>query len=216
MIESRCGILCSSCEYREQMNCKGCISIDKPFWGESCQVKACCEEKNLAHCGQCQEFPCEVLKTFSYDKEQGDEGVRIAQCWCWNLEATTKYPFLDQFLQSMPGASRDFKEEWGWIRYLIGGKMYAAICKDASGTRNIITLKLDPLDGDFLRKQYEDIIPGHYMNKMHWNSIYLEGSIPEPFIKELIEKSYHLVLSGLSKKKQNEILNNVNEREGHE
>lgn len=32
MIESRCGILCSECSYREQMNCKGCITIEKPFW----------------------------------------------------------------------------------------------------------------------------------------------------------------------------------------
>jgi predicted DNA-binding protein (MmcQ/YjbR family) len=106
----------------------------------------------------------------------------------------------------MPGSSSDYKLEWGWNRFLIGEKMFAAICKDASGTRDIITLKLNPLDGDFLRNQYEDIIPGHYMNKTHWNSIYLDGCVPEESLKEFIEKSYHLVLSGLSKKKQNEIL----------
>ena len=38
--ESRCGLLCSACEYREQMNCKGCIQIEKPFWGDRCPVKA--------------------------------------------------------------------------------------------------------------------------------------------------------------------------------
>lgn len=118
----------------------------------------------------------------------------------------TKYMWLDQFLLSMPGSIKDYKKEWEWNRYLIGEKMFAAICKDASGTRDIITLKLNPLDGDFLRNQYEDIIPGHYMNKVHWNSIYLDGSVPEQLIKEMVEKSYHLVLSGLSKKKQHEIL----------
>lgn len=118
----------------------------------------------------------------------------------------TKYMWLDQFLLSMPGSIKDYKKEWEWNRYLIGEKMFATICKDASGTRDIITLKLNPLDGDLLRNQYEDIIPGHYMNKVHWNSIYLDGSVPEQLIKEMVEKSYHLVLSGLSKKKQLEIL----------
>lgn len=79
--------------------------------------------------------------------------------------------------------------------------MFAAVCKDAAGTRDIITLKLEPSDGDFLRNQYEDIIPGHYMNKVHWNSIYLDGKVPIDIIKESIDKSYHLVLAGLTKKK---------------
>ena len=118
----------------------------------------------------------------------------------------TKYMWLDQFLLSMPGSIKDYKKEWEWNRYLIGEKMFATICKDASETRDIITLKLNPLDGDLLRNQYEDIIPGHYMNKVHWNSIYLDGSVPEQLIKEMVEKSYHLVFSGLSKKKQLEIL----------
>jgi predicted DNA-binding protein (MmcQ/YjbR family) len=207
MIESRCGIKCSSCEYKEQMNCKECINIEKPFWGDACPVKTCCENKKLTHCGLCDEFPCEIIKAFSFDKEQGDNGTRIIQCWNWNLEETTAYKFLNQFLQSMQGVSRDFKEEWGWIRYMVGEKMFAAICKDASGTRNILTLKLVPLDGEFLRNQYEDIIPGHYMNKAHWNSIYLDGSVPEKLINELIEKSYYLVRSGLSKKKQSQLEN---------
>ena len=34
MIESRCGLRCRDCEYREQMNCPGCVHMDKPFWGE--------------------------------------------------------------------------------------------------------------------------------------------------------------------------------------
>ncbi len=86
-VESRCGLLCSACEYREQMNCKGCIQIDKPFWGDSCPVKACCEEKRLEHCGQCEQFPCTILHGFAYDEKQGDQGKRIEQCKCWKQEA---------------------------------------------------------------------------------------------------------------------------------
>jgi len=60
------------------------------------------------------------------------------------------YKWLDQVLLSNKGASKDYKVEWGWNRYLIREKMFAAICKDSKGERDIITIKLDPLEGDFL------------------------------------------------------------------
>lgn len=86
MIESRCGILCSECKYKKEVNCKGCVNIAKPFWGESCQVKSCCESKKLSNCGKCIDFPCDILIQFAYDKEQGDDGKRIEQCRKWYSE----------------------------------------------------------------------------------------------------------------------------------
>lgn len=83
MIQSRCGILCSSCQYKEQTGCTGCTTIQKPFWGDGCPVKSCCEEKALVHCGQCAAFPCALLHQFAYDKQQGDQGKRIEQCRQW-------------------------------------------------------------------------------------------------------------------------------------
>ncbi len=83
MIESRCGILCSQCEYKTQVNCEGCVNILSPFWGEGCSVKTCCESKEFKHCGQCPGFPCILLMQFAYDDQQGDEGQRIEQCKCW-------------------------------------------------------------------------------------------------------------------------------------
>lgn len=83
MIESRCGLICSECSYQEQMGCKGCVNIEKPFWSESCPVKSCSEAKGYEHCGQCKDFPCGLLKQFSYDEKQGDNGKRIEQCKCW-------------------------------------------------------------------------------------------------------------------------------------
>lgn len=85
MIKSRCGILCGECNYREQMNCKGCVQIEKPFWGESCPLKSCCEDKKHEHCGQCNDFPCDLLKQFAFDEKQGDGGKRIEQCKKWRV-----------------------------------------------------------------------------------------------------------------------------------
>jgi hypothetical protein len=87
VIESRCGVLCRACHYREPLHCDGCIAIVKPVWGDRCPVKSCCEDKQYAHCGLCPEFPCDLLKRFAYDKEQGDDGKRIAQCALWRVEA---------------------------------------------------------------------------------------------------------------------------------
>ena len=83
MIESRCGILCEECGYKEEAGCKGCVHISKPFWGEECPVKSCCESQKHEHCGQCTEFPCDLLNKFAYDEEQGDGCRRIEQCKCW-------------------------------------------------------------------------------------------------------------------------------------
>lgn len=117
-----------------------------------------------------------------------------------------KYNWVDEFLMEMKGVTRDFKEEWNWTRYLLADKMFAAVCKDVSGADQLITLKLEPLEGDFLRQQYEDIIPGYYMNKVHWNSVKVDGAVPDELLKDMLEKSYGLVLKKLPKKKQEELL----------
>jgi len=65
------------------MNCKGCIAMSKPFWGDSCSVKSCCEGRGFEYCGQCPEFPCETLNSMSFAEEEGDNGKRIEQCKIW-------------------------------------------------------------------------------------------------------------------------------------
>ena len=82
-----------------------------------------------------------------------------------------RYSWLDDYLMDKPAVTKDFKIEWNWIRYFIGGKMFAAVLLDKESKPYYINLKLEPLEGDFWRTQYEDIVPGYYSNKQHWNSI---------------------------------------------
>lgn len=117
-----------------------------------------------------------------------------------------KYEWIDSYLLNKKGVTKDFKIEWNWIRYQIGGKMFAAICLDSNNEPHYITLKLNPDEGEFLRQQFDDIIPGYYMNKTHWNSINPDGEVPDDLLKEMLDKSYQLVLSSFSRKKQEEIL----------
>lgn len=93
-----------------------------------------------------------------------------------------KYEWIGEYLLEKPGVTKDLQADWNWIRYQIGGKMFAAICLDDNDKPYYITLKLEPLEGDFWRKQYEDIIPGYYMNKVHWNSVKADGNVPDDIL----------------------------------
>ena len=117
-----------------------------------------------------------------------------------------KYPWIDEYLMEKRGVTKDLQAEWNWIRYQIGGKMFAAICRDDHDQPYYITLKLEPSEGEFWRRQYDDMIPGYYMNKLHWNSVKADGSVPDDILRDLLDKAYKIVLNSLSKKKQKEIL----------
>ena len=117
-----------------------------------------------------------------------------------------RYTWLDEYLMMKSGVTKN-TEHWNWVRYMIGGKMFVAVCLDDNDKPYYITLKLEPHDGNFLRQQYDDIVPGFYMNKIHWNSIKPDGKVSDDLLKELVDKSYNLILKGFSKKKQMEILN---------
>ena len=117
-----------------------------------------------------------------------------------------KYTWLDEYLLEKKGVTKDLQADWNWIRYQVGGKMFAALCLDDGGRPVYITLKLKPEEGEFWRGQYGDVIPGYYMNKTHWNSINPDGQVPDDILRDMLDKSYALVLAGQSRKTQREIL----------
>ena len=69
-----------------------------------------------------------------------------------------KYAWMDEYLLKKAGVTKDLKKEWNWIRYQIGGKMFAAICLNDNDEPYYITLKLETMEGDFLRQKYKDTI----------------------------------------------------------
>lgn len=115
-----------------------------------------------------------------------------------------KYDWLDGYCLTKAGTDKDFKTEWEVTRYMLRGKMYAMVGGNKEG-QPIITLKLEPERGMALREAYADIVPGYYMNKVHWNSVSLLGSVPDEVLKSMIDESYRLLLASFSKKTQKEI-----------
>jgi len=122
-----------------------------------------------------------------------------------------KYEWIEEYLMKKAGVTKDFQEQWNWIRFHVGEKLFVAICRDDETNEPVyITLKLEPVEGEFYRKEYEDIIPGYYMNKVHWNSVKADGNVPDDVVKDLLDRAYTVVFESLSKKRQREIIEEAN------
>src|SRR5215470_20399099 len=81
--------------------------------------------------------------------------------------------------------------------YKVSGKMFALAPFDEVPTR--VNLKCDPDLALDLRDRYEQVTPGYHMNKKHWNTVEIEGGIPDPELRKMIDHSYELVIKGLPK-----------------
>lgn len=109
------------------------------------------------------------------------------------------YLWMDEYFLGRPGTSKDYQPDWQATRYFLADKMYGMIGNDKYG-KSIVTLKCDPIFAGILRNQYTDIVPGYYMNKQHWNSLYLEGAVPDEVVKDMIDMAHRLVLEKLPRK----------------
>lgn len=88
--------------------------------------------------------------------------------------------------------------------YKVAGKMFATLVPDDFPVP--MNLKCDPDRAVVLRDNYEAIRPGYHMNKKHWNTVILDGSLPASLVDELIEHSYRCVVAGLNRKTRNRLL----------
>ena len=84
-----------------------------------------------------------------------------------------------------------------------GGKMFALLSLERSPLR--ISLKCDPERAIELREEFSAIDGAYHMNKTYWNMIDLDGSVPSKLVYELIDHSFDLIISSLSKKKREEL-----------
>lgn len=122
-----------------------------------------------------------------------------------------KYKWLDEYLLDKPGAEKDYKPEWGWHRYMVRGRMFAAVFSTGEVTdgrysnHDMVNLKCDPRLAQAFREQYPDILPGFYCDKKLWVAALLDGELPDIVLKDLCDMSYELVVSKLPKYVQKEL-----------
>lgn len=101
------------------------------------------------------------------------------------------------FCLALPGVTEETPFGPTILVLKVMGKMFAAADIDLFES---INLKCDPEVAVELREQYPSVLPGYHMNKKHWNTIVMDGSIPDVLVFQWIKESYRLVVSGLPKK----------------
>jgi predicted DNA-binding protein (MmcQ/YjbR family) len=79
--------------------------------------------------------------------------------------------------------------------FKVAGKMFALSRLADSPLR--VSLKCDPLLALQLREAHRAVLPGYHLDKRHWNTVIIDGSLPGPMVKDMIEDSYDLVVSAL-------------------
>ena len=97
---------------------------------------------------------------------------------------------------AQPAAEETLPFGPGTLVYKVMGKMFVIIPEDAPLT---ISLKCDPALAEILRQTYPAVIPGYHLSKKHWNTVSVDGSVPEDEVLEMIDHSYDLVVKGLKK-----------------
>ncbi|MFZ1250317.1 MAG: MmcQ/YjbR family DNA-binding protein [Candidatus Microsaccharimonas sp.] len=104
---------------------------------------------------------------------------------------------LEEYLLSFPNTWLDFPFGEGTSVYKIGhketgeGKLFAIIADNSKPLR--VSLKCPPELAESLREKYETVLPGHHLNKKHWNTIICSGQLSDDEIKDLAHLSYQLV-----------------------
>jgi predicted DNA-binding protein (MmcQ/YjbR family) len=79
----------------------------------------------------------------------------------------------------------------------VGGKIFAILSPESSP--EAISLKCEPELALELRDQYSAVIPGYHLNKRHWNTVQLDGTVPDAVILQMVTHSYEQVVAGLPK-----------------
>ena len=99
-----------------------------------------------------------------------------------------------------PGSAEDYPFGDEVAVFKVAGRMFALV--SLGPPPGSVSLKCDPDLAAVLRDHYGAIAPGHHLNKRHWNTVILDGSLPDEMICDLVEDSYDLIVSRLPQARQ--------------
>lgn len=100
---------------------------------------------------------------------------------------------------SKKGATEDYPFGPEPLVMKVGGKMFALISKSGEKQISSISLKCDPVIAENLREQHSAVLPGYHLNKKHWNTVNIDGTLTFSDLHDMIDHSYDLVLNSLPK-----------------
>jgi len=100
---------------------------------------------------------------------------------------------IGDFALELPEATEDEPFGPGVSVYKVGGKMFAILQPSQ------VTLKCEPSLALELRARFPAVTEGYHVNKRHWNTVLLDGTVPADEVREMIEHAYDRVVAGLTK-----------------
>jgi predicted DNA-binding protein (MmcQ/YjbR family) len=101
---------------------------------------------------------------------------------------------------ALPGSGEEFPFSPGLSVFKVGGKLFALSRLDARPLT--VSLKCEPELAEQFRATHSAIRPGYHLNKRHWNTVQIDGSVPDRLVLDMVEDSYDLVVAGLPKRVQ--------------
>ncbi len=104
---------------------------------------------------------------------------------------------LHEYALSLPDVTESFPFDETTLVMKAGGKMFLLVSLDADPLQ--FNVKCDPERAIELREEYPCVLPGYHMNKKHWNTIVVDGTLTNKQLKEMVLDSYNLITK---KKKQ--------------
>ncbi len=102
-----------------------------------------------------------------------------------------------EYCMGKPGVTEEFPFDEVTLVFKVMGKMFALTNLDGDWS---LALKCDPQRAIDLRELFPAIQPGYHMSKVHWNTVMMDGSLPQQLVLEMIDHSYQLVVDKLPKK----------------
>jgi predicted DNA-binding protein (MmcQ/YjbR family) len=84
--------------------------------------------------------------------------------------------------------------------FKVAGKVFALSALEGEPLR--VSLKCEPALAERLREDHQAVIPGYHLNKRHWNTVILDGSLPDAMVGDMIEDSFDLVVSALPRRRR--------------
>lgn len=109
-----------------------------------------------------------------------------------------------EYCLAKPGTTEGLPFGPDVLVFKVMNKMFALTNLD---TFESINLKCDPEKAVQLRETYDAVLPGYHMNKQHWNTVLMDGTLPDALIKEWIDHSYTLIAQSLPKKDREALAN---------
>ncbi|QIP15571.1 MmcQ/YjbR family DNA-binding protein [Spirosoma aureum] len=104
---------------------------------------------------------------------------------------------LRDYCLAKAGVTESFPFGETTLVFKVGGKIFSLV--DTESRPTTINLKCDPERAVQLREEYPAVVPGYHMNKTHWNTVTIDGSVRSSEVQEWIDHSYELVRKSLPK-----------------